>query len=65
MIPVCSIDKVFNDRIRNLGLFSAYTKNWVMSWSDDKELSSGANAIKLKLSKKKKKNHRTMSYQSW
>ena len=26
-----------------------------MSWSDDKELSSGANAIKLKLSKKKKK----------
>ena len=26
-----------------------------MSWSDDKQLSSGANAIKLKLSKKKKK----------
>ena len=34
----------------------AYTKNWSVFWSDDKELSSRADFINLKsLSKKKKK----------
>ena len=33
----------------------AYTKNRLVSWSDDKELSSGAGAINWNSFKKKKK----------
>ena len=35
--------------------YPAYIKNWLVSWFNDKELSSGTDAIGLKLSKKKKK----------
>ena len=44
-IPIISTDKVSDDWIRDLSSIIAYTKNWLVSWSDDKELSSGANAI--------------------
>ena len=35
------------------GSIFAYTKNRLVSWSNDKELSSGADAIDLNLFKKK------------
>ena len=37
------------------GSILAYTKNWLVSWSDDKELSLGADVIGLNSLKKKKK----------
>ena len=41
------------------GSILAYTKNWLVSWSDDKELSSGADAISWNsLSKNKKEENR-------
>ena len=54
-VPINSTGKVCNGWIRNLGSIPAYTKNRLMSWSDDKELSSGADAIRWNFLKKKKK----------
>ena len=37
--------KVSNCWIKDLGSIPGYTKNWLVSWFDEKELSSRANAI--------------------
>ena len=52
-VPINSTGKVCNGWIRNLGSIPAYTKNRLMSWSDDKELFLGADAISWKQSQKK------------
>ena len=45
-IPVSSTSKISNGWIRDLGFNpSAYSKNWLVFWSYDKELSLEANAI--------------------
>ena len=58
-IPTNSTGKISDGWIRNLGFNPAYTKNWLVSWSDDnsddKELSSGADVISWNSLKKKKK----------
>ena len=51
---VSSIDKVFDGCKRDLGFNPAYTKNCLVSWSDDKELLSGADAISWNSLPKKK-----------
>ena len=57
-VLVRSTGKVFGSYIRDLSSIAIYTKNWLVSWYDDKELSSGVNVISwnsLSLKKKKKK----------
>ena len=44
-VPVNSTGKISNGWIRYLGSISAYTKNWLVFWFNDKELSSRANII--------------------
>ena len=44
-VPVNLTGKVSDGYIRDLGFNSTYTKNWLVSWFDDKELSLGADAI--------------------
>ena len=44
-VPVNSIGKIFDGWIRDLGSISVYTKNWLVSWFDDKELLLKADAI--------------------
>ena len=55
-ILASSTGKVSNGWIRDLGFnYPTYTKNWFVSWSDDIELSLGAEVIGWSsLSKKKK-----------
>ena len=62
VVKVCSY-RVFKNKKFCLIKFSfdwgsipAYIKNWLVSWFDDKELSSGADAIGWNSLKKKKKN---------
>ena len=51
-----STDKIFDSWIRDLGFNPAYIKNWLASWSNNKKLSSKADAISwYSLQKKKKK----------
>ena len=52
-VPVSSTGKVFVSCIRDLGLISTYTKNWLVSWSDDKRTIIKSGCYRLKLSKKK------------
>ena len=55
-VSVDLIDKIFDCWIRDLKFNFSYTKNWLVFWSNDKELSSGVDIIDLNsLSKKKKK----------
>ena len=44
-VSVSSTGKVSDSCIKDMGFNPAYTKNWLVSWSDDKELSLGADAI--------------------
>ena len=44
-VPVNSTGKVSDGCIRDLWFNPAYTKNWLVSWSDDNELSLRADAI--------------------
>ena len=46
--------KAYNGWIRNLEFNSTYTKNQLVSWSDDKELSSGTDVIGWNFLKKSK-----------
>ena len=57
-VLVNSTGKIFDGCIKDLGSNLAYTKNWLVSWSNDKELSSGADAIGWISLKKKKKGTR-------
>ena len=47
-VPVSSIGKISDSYIKDLG-FNPYTKNWLMSWSNDR----GTNAIRWNSLKKK------------
>ena len=47
------IQKYF-DKFKNVGSILTYTKNGLVSWYDDKEISSGLNVLKLSKKKKKK-----------
>ena len=64
-ISVSLTGEVFDGLYKRFGVLyiSAYTKNWLESWFDDKELLSGVDAIGLifiiKKKKKKKKLTRT------
>ena len=40
-----STGKIFDGWIRDLGSIPAYTKNWLVSWSDNKKLPLGADTI--------------------
>ena len=42
---VISIGKISNSWIKYLNLISAYTKNWLVSWFDDRELSLRVDVI--------------------
>ena len=50
-VSVSLIGKVSDSWIRNLG---SYTKNWLVFWFDDKELSSEADVISWNIFQKKK-----------
>ena len=52
-VLVSSTSKVSNGCIRDLWFNPAYTKNWLVSWSSDKELSSRADTIDWNSLKKK------------
>ena len=57
-VSVSLIDKISDSWIEIWGSIPAYTKNWLVFWSNDKELSSEADVISwisLSLSQKKKK----------
>ena len=41
-VSISLIGKVFDSWIKDLG---SYTKNWLVFWFDDKELSPGADVI--------------------
>ena len=51
-VSVSLIGKVSDSWIKDLG---SYTKNWLVFWFDDKELSSGADVISWNIFQKKKK----------
>jgi hypothetical protein len=58
-VPISSTGKVFCRRARDLGSNPAYTKNQLVSWSDDKSNYHEADAIgsnTIAIIKKKKKN---------
>ena len=44
-VPVNSISKISNDWIKDLASISTYTKNRLVSWFDNKELSSETDDI--------------------
>ena len=52
-VLICSIRKVSDGWIRDWGSIPVYTKNWSVSWSDDKKLLSGIDAIGWSSIKKK------------
>ena len=54
-VPISSTGKVSNGWIRDLGFKPAYTKNQLVSLSDDKELLSRVDAIDWNPKKKVKK----------
>ena len=56
-VPISSTGIISDGWIRDLNSIPAYTKNWLVSWSGDKELSSGVDAIGWNSLKKKKKEH--------
>ena len=51
-VSVNLIGKVSESWIKDFG---SYTKNWLVFWFDDKELSSGADVISWNIFQKKKK----------
>ena len=44
-VSISLIGKVSDSCIKDLGSIFAYTKNWLVSWSNDKELLLGENVI--------------------